>query len=255
MPNRLAGPIFATEITPVTKDALLTDSQKLMQEIKRPIVILGHNLHSAYLYRQNRLLRALYDSADIILADGKPIALDANLRLRQLKLRQRTERIGSTDWILDLIKITLPARISVIGTNKEANAQFVAKLESLFPSSTVIGIPGEGWNDAKATAAVEVLKGFNPKIVFVGLGMPLQEEFLYQAREDLPPSLYIAVGGALDQLTGNQALAPRWLGNIGLEWLWRLAHDPRRLSERYLLEPVKLLSLRLHEIWQAYIND
>ena len=105
------------------------------------------------------------------------------------------------------------------------------------PRAQVEGWPGEGWNLALEDRIVGTLQEFRPDFVIVGLGMPLQEEFLSRHWEELPTAIYAAVGGVIDQYSGIQKSAPRWLGPLGLEWAYRLATQPRRLGHRYLVEP------------------
>ena len=84
---------------------------------------------------------------------------------------------------------------------------------------------------------VRSLQEFRPDFVILGLGMPLQEEFLSRRWEELPTAIYAAVGGGIDEYAGIQKPPPRWLGPIGLEWANRVVTQPRRLGHRYLVEP------------------
>jgi N-acetylglucosaminyldiphosphoundecaprenol N-acetyl-beta-D-mannosaminyltransferase len=81
--------------------------------------------------------------------------------------------------------------------------------------------------------------------VLLGLGMPLQEQVLARRRANLPPAVYCAVGGAIEQIAGVQKLAPRWIGRLGLEWAWRLMLHPQRVAYRVFCEPWVLLGLLL----------
>ncbi len=81
------------------------------------------------------------------------------------------------------------------------------------------------------------LAELRPQLVLIGLGMPLQEKVLRRRLDALPPAVYCAVGGAIEQIAGIQKLAPRWLGRLGLEWAWRLMLHPRRVAYRVFGEP------------------
>jgi N-acetylglucosaminyldiphosphoundecaprenol N-acetyl-beta-D-mannosaminyltransferase len=72
------------------------------------------------------------------------------------------------------------------------------------------------------------------------MGMPRQEVWLGRRFDDLDVPVAVAIGGLFDYFAGTSATPPRWMGRIGLEWLGRLAADPRRLGHRYLVEPVLL---------------
>jgi N-acetylglucosaminyldiphosphoundecaprenol N-acetyl-beta-D-mannosaminyltransferase len=119
----------------------------------------------------------------------------------------------------------------------------VARLADIVPSAKVAGMPGEGWNEELEGEAVAWLTELRPQLVLLGLGMPLQEMVLQRRLETLPPAVYCAVGGAIEQIAGIQKLAPRWLGRLGLEWAWRLMLHPRRVAYRVFGEPWVLLGL------------
>lgn len=214
-------------------------------------VVLGHNLHSVYLYNTVPEFRAAYDRADLRLVDGFPILLGVNL----LRVRNRRWplggqfRTGSCDWIPELHHSASIRRIAVIGASAESNGRAVDKLAELNPSFIVRGWDGFDELELLRADGLSALQSFMPDLVLVGLGMPLQERFIYDEFSNLPETVIAAVGGALDQLSGTQAAAPRVFGGIGLEWLYRLASDPKRLAYRYLVEPWMLARTLVNNSW------
>jgi N-acetylglucosaminyldiphosphoundecaprenol N-acetyl-beta-D-mannosaminyltransferase len=204
--------------------------------------VLGHNLHSVTLTHSDAGFRALYEDSDVVLLDGAPV-LWLWSRSRKASGAVMDYRLGSTDWIPALGQVAGLERIAVIGAGPEANAKAVLRLEGIVPSATVVGIPGEGWNDSAEEAAAAWLEEQRPQLVLLGLGMPLQESVLQRRIGSLPPAIYCTVGGAIEQLAGIQKLAPRWLGRLGLEWAWRLILHPRRVAYRVFGEPWVLLWL------------
>ncbi|GAC1597488.1 MAG: WecB/TagA/CpsF family glycosyltransferase [Pseudarthrobacter sp.] len=204
--------------------------------------VVGHNLHSCYLYHTVPEFKALYDSADVVLLDGAPVYA---LWKRQgpADASDSGYRVGSTDWIKHLGSVIGLDRVAVVGTNGPSNALACRKLETILPGAKVHGWAGENWAPERENRVVEELHAFAPNLVLVGLGMPLQESFLWQRREELPEAVYGAVGGALDQISGQQRLAPRWLGRLGFEWLWRLLLSPQRVFGRVFIEPWKLAAV------------
>jgi len=133
----------------------------------------------------------------------------------------------------------------VVGAASRTNSRFVSLIQEKMPYTEILGFPGEGWNSELEGEALECISTFKPDMLLIGLGMPLQERFALRVWQDGGAGVIAAVGGAIDQLTGVQKNAPRWLGKIGLEWLWRLLMQPRRLANRYLIEPWHLLLLRV----------
>ncbi|HEX5578911.1 MAG TPA: WecB/TagA/CpsF family glycosyltransferase, partial [Candidatus Limnocylindria bacterium] len=85
-------------------------------------------------------------------------------------------------------------------------------------------------------AAVASLREADPSILFVGLGSPKQDQWMARHAADLPRSVMVAIGAGIDVLGGMQPAAPAWMTRIGVEWAYRVIHDPRRLARRYLWE-------------------
>ena len=101
---------------------------------------------------------------------------------------------------------------------------------------------------------VAEITAFRPHILFVGMGMPRQEAWLLHHTEFLPPCVTFSVGAAFDYEAGAQSAAPRWVGRAGLEWLYRLVRDPKRLFYRYCVEPWTLFPVALTDIVVAMRN-
>lgn len=241
-------PLLGVDITPYTKEGFISEILKV-REPAQPYIIVGQNLHSVYLWHTSESLNSLYRRADVILADGKPVEIDARLGARLARRSGfRCQRIGSTDWLFDALSCGHFQRVAVIGASRESNAAFIDQLEKACPELSLMGFSGENWDSQRAELAIGELSRFSPDFTVIGLGMPLQEEFLLTAMPNLPDGVYSVVGGAIDQLAGEQKNAPRWMGKYGIEWLYRLATQPSRLSYRYLVEPWRLMALRVGQL-------
>lgn len=238
--ERVRCRLLDIEVTPMDRD-------KFTRWLRRRLefgwggLVVGHNLHSAYLYHSDAQFQRFYRDADVILTDGAPIVADC-----RLTTGHSSERLGSTDWMPQIMDLDVVQRVAVVGSSSESNSRLVDRILQ-HHSMSVLGIPGKDWTEEKASDARTALLEFRPQLILVGLGMPLQEQFVESCRHLMPQSVFATVGGAIDQLAGFQRHAPRWLGKYGLEWLWRLAHEPRRLGHRYMIEPWHLLSLRARQ--------
>ncbi|MFE4198182.1 WecB/TagA/CpsF family glycosyltransferase [Paenarthrobacter sp. NPDC056912] len=246
IPERQSVPVLDVDATPLRVNELVEAMGGLVAAGTTGTV-LGHNLHSITLFHSRSDVRSLYQEASIILLDGAPVAMLWGLahkrQLQPLGEGTMAYRLGSMDWIPELGRVTGLERVAVIGAGREANTKAVARLRSIIPGATVDGMPGEAWGDALESAVVDWLSDFRPQLVLLGLGMPLQESVLHRRLADMPPALYCAVGGAIEQLAGVQKVAPRWLGRLGLEWAWRLILHPGRVAYRVFVEPWKLAGL------------
>lgn len=198
-------------------------------------VIVGHNLHSLYLSETDDQFAAVYRNASLVLVDGMPVRWLLALRRRDWA----GERLGSCDWLAHLHRAGLE-RIAVIGGTPDVNAAFVEALLAQSAGKYVTGWDGYAGLAQLVELNWEPLAACRPELIIVGLGMPLQESFIPEIESRVPMTKVAAVGGAIDQMVGVQRRAPRAVQRLGLEWLFRLVRDPRRLASRYLVEPWKL---------------
>jgi N-acetylglucosaminyldiphosphoundecaprenol N-acetyl-beta-D-mannosaminyltransferase len=136
-------------------------------------------------------------------------------------------------------------RLFVVGAEPGSHEAALELLRSALPTWTVGGVDGYGPVARNPGSLVDAIAEFSPDIVLLALGMPKQEAVLDSLLDQLPPAHYATVGGAVDYIAGFKPLSPRWLGRMGLEWAWRLVHEPRRLGRRYCIEPLHLLVLVL----------
>jgi N-acetylglucosaminyldiphosphoundecaprenol N-acetyl-beta-D-mannosaminyltransferase len=112
-----------------------------------------------------------------------------------------------------------------------------SKLKKAFPELQIVGMYSPPFRELTAMEDDEVIRQLNASganVVFVGLGCPLQERWMFQHRGKVN-AVMIGVGAAFNYHAGTIERAPVWMQNIGFEWMHRLASDPKRLWRRYLL--------------------
>ena len=95
---------------------------------------------------------------------------------------------------------------------------------------------------------LEEIAAFRPDVLLVGMGMPRQEAWIERTFERLPSCPILPVGAAFDYEAGVVATPPSWTGRLGLEGVWRLFSEPRRMAARYLLEPWTLVGPALGDL-------
>lgn len=114
------------------------------------------------------------------------------------------------------------------------------KLKNRFPGIQVVGMDSPPFRELTAEedqGAVKRIRAARPDIVWVGIGSPRQERWMAEHVHRLDVPVLVGVGAAFDFLSGNKAQAPYWMQRSGLEWLFRLCNEPRRLWRRYLQYP------------------
>ncbi|MGH9678866.1 MAG: WecB/TagA/CpsF family glycosyltransferase, partial [Candidatus Acidiferrales bacterium] len=116
--------------------------------------------------------------------------------------------------------------------------QLSANLRRLFPGAVIVGTyspPFRPLSPEEDARVIEAIHRTAPDIVWVGLSTPKQESWMYEHRDTLRVPVLLGVGAAFDFLAQRKKQAPLWIRNLGLEWLFRLLQEPRRLWKRYLI--------------------
>jgi N-acetylglucosaminyldiphosphoundecaprenol N-acetyl-beta-D-mannosaminyltransferase len=211
-------------------------------------IIANHNLHSVYLFHRHARVREFYARARWIHIDGMPLVALGRLYGYQLL---RSHRVTLADWTFPLMELAAKSgwRVFHVGSSKRCAEKGAAALRRLFPNLQLE--TSEGFFDARYEsqeneALVERINAYKPDLLMVGMGMPRQEFWTQENFSRLQAHVILSsTGAALDYIAGEVPTPPRWAGRVGLEWAFRLAHDPGRLFTRYFIEPWYILLLLL----------
>lgn len=193
------------------------------------------NLDHLVKIRTNAEFRKAYSTATFVTADGAPVAMLARRHWKEV------ERTTGADLFIPLCKAASMAKLPIylFGT-EHAVLEIVARRLTHDTAGQIViaGLeaPPQDFcpTSAEADEALEHIRCSGARICFVMLGAPKQELFAARAVERGIACGFVCVGAAADFLTGRQKRAPQFLQNLGLEWLWRMGHDPRRLGLRYM---------------------
>lgn len=190
------------------------------------------NIHTLQLAQEIPWYKKFIDDARVAYCDGEGVRLGAWLLGHRLP-----ERITLTTYLDELAALAEKEKLGLyfLGATPEVLRQGMSVLQQRFPSLRILG-----WRDGYFTKDEEpdVLREINekkPHILLIGMGAPKQEQWVKENFRRLEVPLVWVGGGFLDTLAGEKRICPRWLANIGMEWLFRLLQEPRRLWRRYLL--------------------
>jgi len=191
----------------------------------------------------SRTLRRAVDGLDLVVPDGQPVRWALNW-LYGAALQDRVFGPALMRAVCErAAEEGLP--IYLLGSTERTLGQLRSRLEGEIPGLRVAGVRASRFrpdSDEERESDLREIAASGARILFVGLGAPRQEAWLAETRGRLPlPAL--AVGAAFDYHAGNLKFAPRWMQRYGLEWLYRLAQEPRRLWRRYLLLNPAFLAL------------
>jgi len=220
---------------------------------RRKVVIANHNLNSLALLGRNPELARFYDRADLVEVDSTPLIQFARL----LGLQGRGfHRCTYLDWRDHFWSVADRKgwRVLYLGGERSVVERARESLSAAYPGTDIR--VRDGYFDATRgsvdnAAILAEARAFDPHILFVGMGMPRQELWILDHLDALPDCAIFSVGAAFDYEAGAQKAAPRWMGRMGVEWLFRLANDPRRLARRYLIEPWSLSRLVVADVMTA----
>jgi N-acetylglucosaminyldiphosphoundecaprenol N-acetyl-beta-D-mannosaminyltransferase len=188
-------------------------------------------------------VRAALEAADWVTPDGMPIVW----ALRLLGARGVT-RVYGPDLLLALSAISAARGFSqyYLGGAPGVADALGETLRERYPGLVVAGTycpPFRALEEAEELAMLDGINASGAQMVWVGLGSPKQDLWMARYRPQLAAPLLVGVGAAFDFLTGRQRQAPPWMRRAGLEWLFRLGSDPRRLWRRYLISNPKFVLL------------
>jgi N-acetylglucosaminyldiphosphoundecaprenol N-acetyl-beta-D-mannosaminyltransferase len=186
---------------------------------------------------------SVFRQGDLYIADGRPV-----VALCRLMGARRTERLTGADLLMASAAAAKDRdwRIALVGGSDHTQALAIGRLNQTYPGSNLLPIKTPHFasgRDPEARTVVDRLRETRPDLVFLCLGSPKQELFFAQLKDHLPPAVYVGAGAAVDFAAGTAPRAPVIVQRLGLEWLHRLAHDPRRLARRYLVRDPAFLPI------------
>jgi N-acetylglucosaminyldiphosphoundecaprenol N-acetyl-beta-D-mannosaminyltransferase len=215
-----------------------------------PHLVCSPNLDGVVLCQRDIVLRDIINHASLSIADGMGIVYASRLIGRALP-----ENVGGRLLMLDLCRVAADQgyRIFLLGGEAGIAERAAGTLRKLFPGIKIAGTfappMGFGVNSRESDECVMAVRAAQPDCLFVAFGSPKQEKWLYEnlKRLNVPVSMYI--GYALDLLALKFPAPPEWMTAMGLEWVFRLWHDPVRLAKRYLWRDIGFIPILLSEIW------
>jgi len=183
----------------------------------------------------NVAFKRAYDRVSLSLADGMPLVWMSKLLGCPLP-----ERVAGSDLLVPTLELAARRgwKVYLVGGAPGVAEAAARKM------TDEMGINVVGWDDSRiepdgsdpSGRSFERAKAARADLIYVALGPPKQELWIDRALEAVHPAVALGVGASLDFLVGKYKRAPRWIGTIGLEWLYRLCQEPRRLWRRYLVE-------------------
>ncbi len=194
--------------------------------------------------RGDRLLRDSVRSADLIVADGMAVVWASRILGQGLP-----GRVTGIDLFEELLGLADRKSLSVyfLGASTSVLDAMIHRVRADHPNLRVAGQRDGYWSEAEAEEVAAEISAVKPDMLFVGISTPKKEIFLETWGSKLDVVVCHGVGGSFDVLAGMTRRAPKFWQDAGIEWLWRLLQEPRRMWKRYLVTNTQFITLVARE--------
>lgn len=214
------------------------------------------NVHTTVMSQKDEEYRNIQNSAFLALPDGSPLSL-----VQRLRGYRMAEQVAGPDLMAELWKATENTEIShyFYGSTPETIEALEKNLKKEYPGIKIAGMeapPFRPLTEVEDAEAVARINQSGAAIVWVGLGAPKQEKWMYEHRGKVN-ALMLGVGAGFDFHAGTVKRAPAWMRKHYLEWLYRLIQDPKRLWKRYVQTNGKFLLISVKDafVWKKYVDE
>ncbi len=223
--------LLGLSFDPVTMESAVARCLEFCHAPRASHVVITANASHLCMMRHNAELARACRAAHLTVADGMPVvwALRASGQAAP-------ERVAGVDLMERLLATAAAQRLSVyfLGARREVLETLVKNSRIRYPGIEIAGFRDGYFGPKDHHVIVEEIRASGAHILFVGMPSPFKETWCERHRERLEVPVIIGVGGSFDVVAGYVRRAPRWMQTAGLEWLWRLLMEPRKLWKRYL---------------------
>lgn len=213
--------------------------------------LIGVNADKLLQMRDDAEMDACVRRCEVVNADGASMVMAANKLGVSLP-----ERVAGIDlmWELCALAEREGHRVYLLGAKVEVVQKTASVLAGKYPGMTICGYRDGYFGDDEFDAIVAQVEEAKPDIVFVGITSPKKERLIERFRELGAKGAFVGVGGSFDVVSGNIPRAPMWMQRANLEWLFRMAQEPKRLVKRYVVGNTRFYLLLRKEAKRSKSN-
>jgi N-acetylglucosaminyldiphosphoundecaprenol N-acetyl-beta-D-mannosaminyltransferase len=191
------------------------------------------NAHMLYEIHNSNCFRDVIKNADLVCPDGMPLYYSTRLFGNGV-----SERIAGNDMIFTMLRGAneQSQKVFFYGTSPNILDKIELRIQNEYPTLEfkTYSPPFRKLTSQELECDIKMINDFETNIVFVGLGCPKQERWMSEVKGRID-AMMLGVGGALLLFAGVDSRAPKWMRNLSMEWVYRLALEPKRLFKRYLI--------------------
>ena len=238
--------ILGVGVTAMSMEVALQESEALLDRGGRGYVCVT-GVHGIMEAQSDEQFRNILNSSFLTTPDGMP-----TVWLGHLAGYKDMTRVYGPDYMLGFCERSVAKGYKhyFYGGKEGVAAELKAALTMKFPGLQVVGTycpPFRPLNEQEEADLKAQLKILKPDVLWCGLSTPKQERFMFAYANNLPVNMMVGVGAAFDLLSGNLDEAPTWMKKTGLQWLYRMIKEPKRLWRRYLTNNPKF-------VWATFLQ-
>ena len=232
-----------TYIDDMTLEEAVNHIEKCVIE-KKIAHVITPNVDQIVRIEYDDYFKKICEACEMLLVDGHPLLWIAKLYGSPFK-----QKICGSDLVPLLCELASEKGYSVffLGAAPGVAARAATNMQMKYPNLKVAGTysPPVGFekNSEELIKINQILKESKADMLFVGMGVPKQDRFIYENKNKYNIPISFSIGGTIDFLAGEQKRAPLWMRKIGFEWLFRLLSDPKRMCKRYIIDDTKIIKL------------
>jgi N-acetylglucosaminyldiphosphoundecaprenol N-acetyl-beta-D-mannosaminyltransferase len=213
-----------------TSTDLLIELDSAIVRKAGPYVIHFVNGNKIAKAHEDLAMRDILWRGDYVLADGQPLLPMA--RMLGIQIPERIDGIGLMHKLLSLAD-EKQYRIYLLGGRQEIVGKCLAIIQQRYPNVRIAGSRNGYFQQTDLPEIIAQINTVSPDILFIGIGSPAKEQLADQWKKQIHTTIIQGVGGSFDVLAGLVPRAPLWMQRLGLEWLYRVLQEPRRMFWRY----------------------
>ncbi len=206
------------------------------------------NPHSLVVAQQDIEFKTALQQADLVVVDG--VGASVMARVAGVRLGPRITGMDYFYGILDALQQRGSGRVFFFGSSQKVLDLIAKRFVTDFPSLTLCGAvspPFGTWSEVENRRMVKVINDAKPDVLWVGMTAPKQEKWVEANRRHLAVPVIGSIGAVFDFYAGTYSRAPRWICDAGLEWVYRLIREPRRMWRRNFVSTPKFVWLVLRK--------
>ena len=235
MKNRIQ--LLGINIDPLTMNETISVVEQFVSD-KRPIHLMGVNADKINQCHSDDEIKRIVNESEVINADGASVVIAARYLGYSVP-----ERVAGIDLMQELLVLANKKGYSVyfFGAKEEVLTDMLAIFKKNYPNLQVVGHRNGYFSAEEEEIIQEDIRKKNPDFVFVGITSPKKEYLIQKFMDNGVNSVFMGVGGSFDVLSGHIKRAPMWMQKANLEWLFRVANEPKRLFKRYFVGNVSFI--------------